>query len=343
MESFAKVNRPLFIAVVGLVIVALAIGLNFLLTPTQDGRQPTPAESQRAEDRQAAGPAGQGRVTKPTFDVVRVNPEGDTVIAGRAEPGSTVVILEGDADIGQAVADERGEWVFVPEAPLEPGSRRLSLETRIEGQPAVPSESDVVLVVPEPGKDIAGRPAAGDSGVLALKVPRGADGPSSVLQTPAESEKAGPLSIDAVDHEAAKDVTISGRSVPGSSVRVYLDDALLGEAVADAGGQWSLSPGFLSPGPAPASGDHTLRVDQVAEGGKVIARVAVPFEPRTRPGGAVPEGAVTIEPGQNLWRIARGRYGAGNAYTVIYEANSDRIKNPDLIYPGQVFTLPPRN
>lgn len=335
-------SRSLLVAVIGLVIVAVAIGLNFLPGPTpgptEDERRSPPGESRPAEDRETTQPAKQARIAKPTFDVVRVNPEGDTVIAGRAEPGSTVVILEGDIAIGQANADERGEWVFVPEAPLEPGSRRLSLETRIEGQPSVPSESDVVLVVPEPGEDIAGRPSTGGAGVLALKVPRGADGPASVLQAPAESEKSGPLGIDVVDYEAAKDVTISGRSVPGSSVRVYLDDTLLGEAVADASGQWSLSPGH-----APASGDHTLRADQVAEGGKVIARVAVPFEPRTRPAGAVTGEVVTIEPGHNLWRIARGRYGAGDAYTVIYEANRKQIKNPDLIYPGQVFTLPPRN
>lgn len=177
-------------------------------------------------------------------------------------------------------------------------------------------------------------------------MPGKAGGPTTVLQTPAGAEDAGPLRIEAVDVEqtaaapGSKDtgeVRISGRSVPGSSVWVYLDDALLGEAVADARGRWHLSPRL-----APDAGDHTLRADQVAEGGKVVARVAVPFGPMalTTSAGAA-KGAVTIAPGDNLWWIAENRYGTGIAYTVIYEANRDRIKDPDLIYPGQVFTLPP--
>lgn len=343
-------SRSLLIAVIGLVIVALAIGLNYLTgpapIPSGDTRPPPSAEGQPSEPDDAPRPAEQQRVSLPTFDVVRVNPEGDAVFAGRAEPGSKVILRDSDAVIGEATADERGEWVFVPEAPLEPGSRRLSLETQIEGQPPVPSEADVVLVVPEHGKDLAGRPTADKEGALALHVPRDRDGPSTVLQTPADADRPGPLSIEVVDYEDATDankVRISGRSAPGTSVRVYLDDTLLGETVADVGGRW-----YLSPQPAPALENHTLRADQVAEDGTVVARVEVPFEPMaltTSTGGpdTVPPGAITIVRGNNLWRIAENRYGTGYDYTIIYEANRDQIKDPDLIYPGQVFTLPSKN
>ncbi len=131
-------------------------------------------------------------------------------------------------------------------------------------------------------------------------------------------------------------MSISGRAVPGASVRVYLDDALLGEADADARGRW-----HLSPRRAPDGGDHTLRADQVAKGGKVVARVEVPFGPVafTTSAGAA-QGAVFIAPGDNLWWIAENRYGAGIAYTVIYEANRERIKDPDLIYPVQGRSSP---
>ncbi len=47
-----------------------------------------------------------------------------------------------------------------------------------------------------------------------------------------------------------------------------------------------------------------------------------------------------VQPGNSLWRIARRSYGEGLRYTVIYDANKDQIRNPDLIYPGQVFVLP---
>ena len=49
---------------------------------------------------------------------------------------------------------------------------------------------------------------------------------------------------------------------------------------------------------------------------------------------------VIIRKGDTLWRISRETYGAGNRYTVIYLANGDQIRNPDRIYPGQVFRMP---
>jgi nucleoid-associated protein YgaU len=49
---------------------------------------------------------------------------------------------------------------------------------------------------------------------------------------------------------------------------------------------------------------------------------------------------VVIQPGDNLWTIARRTYGAGWEYTLIYRANRDQIADPDLIYPGQVFVVP---
>lgn len=48
----------------------------------------------------------------------------------------------------------------------------------------------------------------------------------------------------------------------------------------------------------------------------------------------------TVVKGDNLWNIAKKFYGNGSKYTVIYNANKDKIKNPNLIYPGQVLTIP---
>jgi len=47
-----------------------------------------------------------------------------------------------------------------------------------------------------------------------------------------------------------------------------------------------------------------------------------------------------IERGDSLWAISRRTYGEGDRYTAIYDANQDQIRDPDLIYPGQVFVLP---
>lgn len=50
--------------------------------------------------------------------------------------------------------------------------------------------------------------------------------------------------------------------------------------------------------------------------------------------------SVIIRRGDNLWRVARRNYGAGIRYTTIFDANRDQVRNPDLIYPGQVLKVP---
>jgi nucleoid-associated protein YgaU len=49
---------------------------------------------------------------------------------------------------------------------------------------------------------------------------------------------------------------------------------------------------------------------------------------------------VTVQPGFTLWGIAQERWGDGVLYVQVFEANKDKIKDPDLIYPGQVFSMP---
>ena len=49
---------------------------------------------------------------------------------------------------------------------------------------------------------------------------------------------------------------------------------------------------------------------------------------------------LVIQPRNNLWKLSRVIYGHGVHYTVIYQANKDQIRNPRLIYPGQIFTIP---
>ena len=320
---------------------------------------------------QPAVPAPPAKPTPPSFDVVRINPRGDTVIAGRAEPGATVVILDGDKEVGQVIADGRGEWVFVPEAPLLAGKRQLSLEMRRPGADPVPSDSVVVLVVPERGKDVAGRVTKVESQALALKVPRAGPGASTVMQMPGAAVQAiekpiapgqaiekplapgpaaakpktapsagesFPLTVDSVDYDDLGNLHISGHARPGALVQLYLDNGFIGLTETGGDGAWTLSPGKqVEPGL------YTLRADQVNERGKVLARVSLPFsraEPLT---DMVPGTFVIVQPGNSLWRLAQRTYGSGIQYAVIFEANRDQIKDPDLIYPGQVFTMPATN
>jgi nucleoid-associated protein YgaU len=67
---------------------------------------------------------------------------------------------------------------------------------------------------------------------------------------------------------------------------------------------------------------------------------------RARDAGTVliPEiNTAIVAHGDNLWRISHRTYGDGLRYTVIYGGNQDQIRDPNLIYPGQAFVLPPAN
>ncbi|MFL2793214.1 MAG: LysM peptidoglycan-binding domain-containing protein [Paracoccaceae bacterium] len=89
------------------------------------------------------------------------------------------------------------------------------------------------------------------------------------------------------------------------------------------------------------AGVYTLRLDEVNENGIVEGRIELPFKREEEALiQAMGEGSITVQPGNSLWRIARKYYGKGIQYVEIFERNSHLIRDPDLIYPGQIFSLP---
>jgi nucleoid-associated protein YgaU len=72
------------------------------------------------------------------------------------------------------------------------------------------------------------------------------------------------------------------------------------------------------------------------------ATAATPLSDGGSPSAVVvPKIATTVvSRGDSLWRISRVTYGAGMRYAVVYKANRDQIRNPNRIYPGQIFVLP---
>jgi hypothetical protein len=168
---------------------------------------------------------------------------------------------------------------------------------------------------------------------LVVLVPS-AQSPPRLLQGPSPPPQQG-LALGQVDYDDAGAIRFAGTAPPGSMVRVYVDDQHAGDAEADRQGRWA-----LAPSESVAIGQHRLRVDQLAAAGSVAARIEAPFQRDRLAEGALTEGRVVVQPGNNLWRLARATYGRGTRFTLIYEANRDQIRDPDLIFPGQVFTLP---
>ena len=308
------------------------------LTAAEKPRSDQPTTTAQGETESAAKSGGGLEAPKvvPTFDVVRVTRDGNAVIAGRAEPGATVTVLDQGLPLGTVTADPNGEWVLIPQRQLDAGARELSIVAQGDGKAAVDSEQVVVLAVPDrEDGGVPGRP-------LAVLTPRAGEGASRILQGPGAAKRggrpAGGVSVDVVDYDDKGNVVISGRGVPDTEVRAYADGRLVGVSRTDTGGTWVLLPAeSLRPG------DYELRIDQVKTGGEVVARAATPFT-RVEPARiVVREGQVIVQPGNSLWRIARATYGSGPRFTVIYDANKDQIRDPDVIFPGQVFAVPPTN
>jgi nucleoid-associated protein YgaU len=189
---------------------------------------------------------------------------------------------------------------------------------------------------------------SGDAGALNL-----ANSPATA--SPPDPQQGSSISVEAVETEGSS-VFVAGAADPGRKVLAYADNIVIGEAVASPAGRFLIETerdlGF---------GSHMIRVDAVgADGAEVLARAAVPFirEGGGDTGDAVStpseiqaaetvgartgnnNRAVIIRRGDTLWRISRRVYGQGVRFSAIYLANQNQIKDPDRIWPGQVFRVP---
>jgi nucleoid-associated protein YgaU len=97
-------------------------------------------------------------------------------------------------------------------------------------------------------------------------------------------------------------------------------------------------------------GTSAPEVSTSTSGENAPAADAKPQLSATVSGQATPSHAVvqkietaSVVRGDSLWRISRKVFGRGIRYTWIYAANSSQIRNPNLIYPGQLFVLPRRD
>ena len=327
--------RPALVAAAGALAISVAIGLNFW--QTAEIEQPMSSSAPAGGIAPSPPPSDAFNPLLPSFDVVRINPSGDTVIAGRAAPGAEVVLRDGDAVLGTVTADGRGEWVLLPETPLPPGAHRLSLLMTGTGGEAT-SGQEVLVVVPKAGEDVGGRPGDATAQPLVLRIPS-EGGPATVLQKPLSGVAEAPVAIDSVNWQDGR-LAIEGHAPPQARVRLSVDDRKVGEAIADATGRWSVQPSMDVSG-----GSRSVTLEQLDSRGSATSRVTIPLPLKDLANlmsGKEQSGdqLLVVQPGTNLWRIARSAYGRGTAYTIIYQANRKQIADPDWIYPGQVFRVP---
>ncbi|MEL6167727.1 MAG: LysM peptidoglycan-binding domain-containing protein [Pseudomonadota bacterium] len=341
----------------------------------------------------------------PSFDIVRVEPDGSALVAGRAEPGTTVQIELDGLAVATVEADATGGFVSMTDLGVSTEGRVLSLSSADdEGSAPVASRQSVFLApveppaAPEPEPELAEAPEAAPvepeaetaevpeepapaplsetetelaarldapSQQDAPSVEAGSELPRAVIETPEapaviladegglrvlQNPAPAPdvmdnVVIDAITYDETGEVFIAGRGSDDEGfVRIYLDNEPIETArIAEDGG-------WRTPLPNVDTGVYTLRVDQVDATGAVVSRIVTPFR-REAAETILALGAealetpspierIIVQPGNTLWGISEGAYGDGRLFLKIFQANAEDIRDPNLIYPGQVFTVP---
>ncbi|MCH2075481.1 MAG: LysM peptidoglycan-binding domain-containing protein [Rhodobacteraceae bacterium] len=243
-----------------------------------------------------------------------------------AEPPAAVaeVSEEGAGTVTQSVATQSTDTATVVAEATEPESEQEPEVTEIaEQEPEVTEIAEAETAAPR----------------LLLTDDEGI----TVLQSP---EAMTNVALDSISYDAQGEVSLGGRALGEGFVRIYLDDRPITTSRIAENGTWRTRL------PEVDTGVYTLRVDELAPEGEVTSRIETPFK-REEPGvvaelnqqteattGVVRQSVMTVQPGATLWAIARENYGDGVLYVKLFEANRDRIRDPDLIFPGQVFDIP---
>jgi nucleoid-associated protein YgaU len=295
--------------------------------------------------------------------VAAVEPE-PAVVPDTTEPAvadqdeataDTAVTDTTDADIAVAdiaVADIAvADSAVVDSAVTAPASPTVTTDTPAEttttlaaAQDITPDPTDPETIVRPLAKTVtqATPDAAQDPQAEDVAIIKADEDGVEIINRSSAPEVMANVAIDTISYSQGGDVLLSGRAQSqASAVRVYLDNTVITTLEVDTEGRWR---GDL---PDVDTGIYTLRVDEVDEGGDVTSRVETPFK-REAPAVLVaaqtgvdkPVKAVTVQTGATLWAIARDRYGDGTLFVRVLDANKDSIRDPDLIYPGQVFELP---
>ncbi len=358
----------------GAVVVTGAASVAYVLVFSQDDDAPAPElrlteppsvsapTTEAAPDMQIAMAAPRDALA-PRFDLVRVTDLGDVLIAGQAPAMSAVAVLIDEAQVAQTVSSAAGEFVLIFEIDQSPVPRVLELEVRLASGARVRSvdtlmltpRSDALSEAPDAprsmGRPVAVEPLFPDApapqpatepGPLPTRAPLAmlvrADGSVQALGEAARlPQDGGQVSIDALSYDADGAVSVTGRAAQGATdIQIYIDNQPILRARAGQDGAWQAQLEGID------RGVYQLRVDEIDADARVTSRAEIPFErvtPEIAREATGPQ-ALVVQPGNTLWGISEDRFGDGRRYMRIFDANRDQIRNPDLIYPGQVFTLP---
>ena len=251
-----------------------------------------------------------------TFDIVRLDKNGDIVIAGKTIPNIKVDIFDGNAPLASVFSDLNGDWVWISDSPLSEGIKRLNLK-HFDGEDEFVSEQNIIIL----------REKINDSSSKILKFSR-----NSNIEIINNNEKILGLSLDIVEYLDNDSLNLIGRTKPSSLISLFFSNNFIKDTQSDKYGNWKIELKNFK------LTDNNIMIVTEIDGQKIKLKTKI-FDKKIDP-NFIREKEITVKDGNSLWRIARKTLGGGIYYSEIYKNNINEIKNPDLIFPGQVFNIP---
>ncbi|SHM39343.1 Nucleoid-associated protein YgaU, contains BON and LysM domains [Roseovarius litoreus] len=308
------------------------------LAENQTAPQDQPLSERAEPETTATAPVAEPTPAPEAAPETTVQALAETAIASADTPGASVDTPEASANTPEVSAN-------TPEASSDPtaaADTTSASDTTGASETPLPEAPAPEPVAPQTASTQADQTTqdaptpqavllSDESGVRVLQPPEPASTAPEVMSS---------VALDAITYSDAGEVSLSGRGRMDGFVRIYIDNQPVTSSRIASDGTWRTGL------PRVASGVYTLRIDETDAEGNVTSRLETPFQREERQLVAEPENdrptvrAVTVQPGNTLWAISRSNYGEGTMYVRIFEANRDRIRDPDLIYPGQVFTVP---
>jgi len=314
--------------------------------PTPPAKAPEPAEASTETDVVVEPEVEQVAEAEPETPEVEIaeaepEPEAAPIVEEAAEETAVAVVEEAPAPVVEPVEDQVAALSTEPQQTEAPAvaAAPVQVTEEILPEPEIVTETEVAEApAPEPETP---EPEVAPQATAPAVLLADSEG-VQVLQSPQPLVS---VALDSITYDQTGDVSLSGRSTSDGFVRIYLDDQPVIVSRITQDGRWRTEL------PSVDTGVYQLRVDELDDDGNVLSRIETPFQ-REEPElvaelqteqlatGVLTQDVLTVQPGATLWAIARERYGEGTLFVKVFEANRDRIRDPDLIYPGQVFDLP---
>ena len=305
-----------------------------LTEETKESADRTSDKSKQKEPSKQENKEALEQVDSVSVDVFRVDEFGNIISAGKVSREAKIEILADNKKIiGADKTEADGSFVIFGKVQSTGLVQTVKIRGLIEdkGEEKIVDSADLFFVLPQVEKSNEKEVNKIEKKPLIVRD----DGNDLKILAPIQVSSVDSITLDTISYTQDSSTELAGRARLDNTIRIYLNNKLESEVKVNKSGAWKTTLSDIQ------AGVYTLRLDELNDNGIVEGRLELPFKKEDEALiQAMGEGSITVQPGNSLWRIARKYYGKGIQYVEIFERNSHLIKDPDLIYPGQVFSLP---